>query len=240
MVTNTVQRVCFSTLTTTMAPEKNFSPSRFDDVGRSPLSDWIDIGIVSYAIGESMNLRNLQDRIDEAFPLEDVMSMSRPFVAPETQGGGGGGMRGGSGGNPSGNSGNRGGQSGGFPGMSAPGGPGGQGAQGGQGGGAGRGAGGGRGREIPKEQLDRMLFDAQSSTFFAYLIEKLGIEKVKGLVQANKDGQNSHDLVTGKDMLGSDYDTIEPDWMKWIKTLQPPDSGRGNAPGRPSVPPGNS
>ena len=225
LVSSTVQRVCFSTLTTTLAPEKQFSPSRYDDVSRSPLSDWIDIGIVGYAIGEPLNLRNLQDRLDEAFPLEDVMSMSRPFVAPESQGGGGG-MRGGPGG------GNRGGQSGGPPGIS-PSGP------GGQGGGAARG-GGGRGREMPKEQVDRMLFDAQSSTFFAYLIEKLGVVKAKGLVQANKDGKISRDLVIGKEMLGVEFDTIEPDWTKWMKALQPPDSGRGNAPGRLSAHPGNS
>jgi len=151
------------------------------------------------------------------------MSMSRPFVAPETLGSGG--MRiGGPGGNSGG--GDRGGQSGGPPGVSAT-------------GGAGRGAGGGRGREMPKEQVDRMFFDAQSSTFFAYLIEKLGIEKVKGLVQANKDGKISRDLVTGKELLGADFDTIEPDWMKWMKALQPPDSGPRNAPGRPSGPPEN-
>lgn len=228
LVSNTVQRMCFSALTTTMAPEKEFRPSRYDEVGRSPLSDWIDIGLVAYAIGEPMNLRNLQDRTDEAFPLEDVMSMSRPFVAPETQGGGGG-MRGGPGGNPGGA--NRGGQGGVPPGASAAGGG------GGQGGGAGRGAGGGRGREMPKEQVDRMLFDAQSSTFFFYLIQKLGTEKVKGLVQANKDGKISRDFVTSKDMLGAEFDTIEPDWQTWMKAQQAPDSGPRNA--RPSGPPGN-
>jgi hypothetical protein len=225
LVSSTVQRMCFSTLTTTMAPEKEFRPSRYDDVGRSPLSDWIDIGLVAYAIGEPLNLRNLQDRIDEAFPLEDVMSMSRPFVAPETQSGGG--MRGGSGGNPGG--GNRG-QGGAPQGMAA--------AGSSQAGGAARG-GGGRGREMPKEQVDRMFFDAQSSTFFAYLIEKLGTEKVKGLVQANKDGKISRDLVTSKEMLGAEFDTIEPDWMKWMKALQTPDAGPRNAPGRPSGPPEN-
>jgi hypothetical protein len=218
-----------------MAPDKEFRPSRYDEVGRSPLSDWIDIGLVAYAIGEPMNLRYLQDRMDEAFPLEDVMSMSRPFVAPESQGGGGGMRSGSTGGNPNPGAGaggaNRGGQ-GGSPDVRVV--VGGGGAQSG----GGRGGGGGRGREMPKEQVDRMFFDAQSSTFFSYLIQKLGIDKVKGLVQANKDGKITHDLVMSKDLLGADYDTIEPDWQTWVKAQQAPDSGPRNAPAKPSGPPG--
>ncbi len=223
LVTNTVQRMCYSVLTTTMAPDKEFRPSRYDDVGRSPLSDWIDIGLVAYGIGEPMNLRTLQDRMDEAFPLEDVMSMSRPFIAPETQGSGGG-IRGagGQGGNVGAAGANRGGQGGAAQ------------AGGGQGGRQG-GGGGGRGREMPKEQLDRMFFDAQASTFFYYLIEKVGIDKVKGLVQANKDGKISRDLVTGKDLLGAEFDKIEPAWQTWMKAQQAADSGPRNA--RPAGPP---
>ncbi len=223
LVTATVQRMCYSTLTTTMSPEKEFRASRYDEVGRSPLSDWIDIGLVAYGIGEPMNLRTLQDRLDEAFPLEDVMSMSRPFVAPESQGGGG--MRGGGGGSD-----NRGGQGGGPPEARVVMGGGG----GSQPGGGRQGAGGGRGREIPKEQLDRMFFDAQASTFFFYLVQKLGVDKVRGLVQANKEGKISRDLVTSKDLLGADFDAIEPEWQTWMKAQQAQDAGpRGGRPGGP-------
>ena len=110
-------------------------------------------------------------------------------------------------------------------------------AVGGQGGQAGRQGGGGRGREMPKEQLDRMFFDAQASTFFFYLIQKLGVEKVKALVDANKDGKISRDLVTSKEMLGTEFDAIEPEWQTWMKAQRGSDSGPRNA--RPSGPPSN-
>jgi hypothetical protein len=238
MVTTTVQRMCYSILITTMAPEKEYRPSRYDDVGRSPLSDWLDIGVVTYAYGELSNLRYLQDRTEEAFPLEDVLSMSRPFVAPDSGGQGGmniarmlGGLAGGAA---------RGGDGAGGQGM--------QGAAGGTGGGGQRGAGagpggGGRGgaggpggsRTVPKEQQDRMFFDAQGSTFFAYLVEKVGPEKVKAMIQANKEGQLTRDLVP--QLLGGDMDTIEDQWQEWLKTQKAPEAGP--RPGRQSAPPQN-
>ena len=239
MVTTTVQRVCYSILITTMAPEKEYRPSRYDDVGRSPLSDWLDIGIVTYAYGELSNLRFLQDRMDEAFPLEDVLSMSRPFVATDSGGGAGGmniarmlgGMSGG------------GGQGSQVPPGAAAGGSGGGGfdPSAGQRGGGGAGAGGrggaagSGGRQIPKEQADQMFFDAQGSTFFAYMVEKLGVDKVKSMIQANKEGQATRDLVPP--LLGGDMDKLEADWQKWSKAQKAPE--QGPRPGRQSAPPQN-
>jgi len=245
MVTTTVQRMCYSILITTLAPEKVYRPSRYDDVGRSPLSDWLDIGIVTYAYGELSNLRFLQDRMEEAFPLEDVLSMSRPFVAPDSgavMGGmniarmlggispgaaGGGGAQSGQGAQmpPGMVGGNRGGT-----GASDPS------AAGQRGGGGGRGAGGGPGgRQIPKEQADRMFFDAQGSTFFAYLVEKQGADKVRAMILANKEGQLTRDLVP--QLLGGDMDKIESDWQVWAKAQKAPE--QGPRPGRQSAPPQN-
>jgi hypothetical protein len=239
MVTTTVQRMCYSILITTMAPEKEFRPSRYDDVGRSPLSDWLDIGIVTYAYGELSNLRFLQDRMEEAFPLEDVLSMSRPFVAPDSSGGTGGvniaRMLGGMAG-----SGATGGQ-----GLPVP--PGMAGGNRGSGSdpaagqrsagaGSGRGsAAGPGGRQIPKEQADRMFFDAQGSTFFTYMVEKLGAEKVKAMILANKEGQLTRDLVPP--LLGGDMDKIESAWQEWAKAQKAPEQGA--RPSRQSAPPQN-
>ena len=66
-----------------LAKQKEFRSSRLDDTGRSPLTDWLDIGLAAY-VSESANsnLKFLQDRMEEAFPLEDVLGMVRPFVVP--------------------------------------------------------------------------------------------------------------------------------------------------------------
>jgi hypothetical protein len=243
MVTTTVQKACYSTLITTMAPEKEFRPSRFDDVGRSPLSDWLDIGIVTYAYGELSNLRFLQDRMEEAFPLEDVLSMSRPFVTPDTSGGMPGiniarmlgGMSGGAaqGGQatqaPPGMGGATRGGAGGFdPGA----------GQRGAGSSTGRGGAGGAGnRQIPKEQADRMFFDAQGSSFFAYMVQKVGIDKLRTMIQTNKEGKLTRDLVP--ELLGGDMDKIEDDWQEWLKVQKAPEQGPRPGQGRQSGPPQN-
>jgi hypothetical protein len=233
MLTNTVQRMCYSILITTMAPEKEFRPSRYDDVGRSPLSDWLDIGIVTYAFAELSNLRYLQDRMEEAFPLEDVLSMSRPFVATDTSGSAGGmnitrmlgGVAAAGGGGPQGmqgTPGTAGGTRGGSGGTgSDP--AGGQRAAGGRGGAGGSGA-----RQIPKEQADRMFFDAQGSTFFACLVEKVGVDKIKAMIQANKEGKLTRDLIP--ELLGGDMDKIENGWQEWVKVQKAPAQGRQSGP----------
>src|SRR5213594_1161168 len=88
LVASTGQRVGYAILGTTLAPNTPFRSCRVDDMGRGPLADWLDIGLAAYAAGSpTANLRLLQDRLEEAFPLEDVLSMSRPFVVPGSGGG---------------------------------------------------------------------------------------------------------------------------------------------------------
>jgi hypothetical protein len=226
LVANTVQRVGYAILTTTSAPDKPFRSSRADDVARSPLADWLDVGIVAYgAGGPAPNLRLLQERIEEAFPIEDVIVMSRPFVVPGTEGGGGGG-----GGNMvftrAGAGGGQGAQpSGAGAGQGAPGGAGAQVATmtvtGGQAGGSGPGGGGGGGRggrnAMPKDVQDRMMFDAQAASLFSYIIEKGGIEKVKALVQASQEKKDLREMLIRPDFLGTDMEKLESDWQAWVK-----------------------
>jgi hypothetical protein len=239
-----VQKVANATLVTTLTPDREFRSSRLDDMGRSPLADWIDIGLLSYASGTGSNLRFLQDRLEEAFPLDDVISMSRPFIAPTIDGGSGGGQTRvfvagspGQGGPPQAGfgearempvGGTQGGSDGGRSGESA-------GLRSSDRGGARGGL-----MNLPKDVQDRMLFDAQASSFFTYLVEKVGIEKCKALVQASREGKNTRDLVLGQDMLGADVDVIETDWQGWLKKQKP--EGPANiqimtAPGKPGAKP---
>lgn len=213
----------YASLMMTFAPEKPYRLSRIDDLGRSPLVDWLDVSLVADATGTgTANLRFLQDRIDEAFPLDDVLIMNRPFVAQQDSGGGGGGMGGG------------GGQTmvimgGGGAGMQGPGGAnvtfgGNQGTASPQGGGR-----GGAGRVLPKDQQDRMLFDAQASSFLYYLREKAGIEKVQEVVRRSIKGEESLNVV--QEFLGKDFDKVERDWQAWLKTQKPAEPMRTNGPG---------
>ena len=215
--------MALATLQASFAPERSFRVSRVDDVGRTPLPDWLDVGIASYAAGGAENIAFLQQRIEEAFPLEDVLGMSRPFVAQSAGGGGGGGMTR-IGGSPA---------EGMPPGAALP-------AAGGvvQGGGGMRGGGGTR--SLPKDQQDRMLFDGQASTFFNYLVEKLGLEKIKALIQFSSEGQESREWIIKPDVLGPEFDKIEGEWMAWIKMQKPasPEEIRvQSSPDRPNNPP---
>ena len=159
-----------------------YRSSRVDDVGRSTLADWLDVAIATYATGGMGNVAYLQQHMDETFPLEDILTSSRPFVAVTAQGAAGGGAGGGT-------------RSGGgqATGGAAP--PaaaatrssstqgGAQQAAGAAGAMRGGGQQGAASRVLPKDQQDRMLFDTQGFTFFTYMINQAGIEKVKELVR---------------------------------------------------------
>ena len=203
LISLTVQRMSYAILSTTLAPEKAFRSSRLDDMGRSPLSDWLDVGLASYASGGAgINIRFLQEHLEEAFPIEDVLIMARPFVAPSsgdspggermvirTFGAAAGGER----------------EGGGREGGGSP-------QQGG-----GRGRGGPGGMSLPKDVQDRMTYDAQAATFFSFLIEKLGMQKMKEVVQWDRQGKNARDILTRADMLGPDLDQAEKDWQAYVK-----------------------
>jgi hypothetical protein len=94
------------------------------------------------------------------------------------------------------------------------------------GGGQGGGRGGGGARVLPKDVQDRMLFDAQAATFFNYIIDKLGVEKTKTVVQKNMKGEEALTVLQG--YLGTDFDKVEKDWQTWVKAQKPPDAIRNN------------
>ncbi len=212
LVNSVVQKMAYAMVTTALGADKVYRISRADDVGRSPLPDWMDVGLASHAAGgPGFNVRFLKDRMDEAFPLEDVLSMSRPFVAPAegTSGGDRFVIRMGQGG-----------------GGSAP---------AGSAGGGGQGRGGGM--NMPKDVQDRMMFDAEASSFFTFVLEKAGLDKVKRLVDEARQGREPAELLTQQDMLGRELEKIEEDWRSWLKDLkvEPPPGGfrSTTGPGRP-------
>lgn len=228
-VSVTSQQIAYAVTQSLLAKDYQFRSSRLDDMGKSPLPDWLDIGIAAYASGYDTNLSFLQQHMDQTFPLEDLLSMARPFVASSSdQGGGGGGNRGAS----SGDGANRGGMGGGMGGMGG-GNPGiGQGFPGGGSGGRGQGGFGGggqrdRGQRVPpKDEQDRMLFDGQSSTFFTYVLNKFGLEKMKELLKQAQDGKESREYIIRNDVLGPDFEKIEADWSDWVKALKPQQQGQ--------------
>ncbi len=233
----TSQQIAYAVLQSKLSKDIQFRSSRLDDMTKSPLPDWLDIGIAAYASGVDSNLAYLQQHMDQTFPIEDVLTMARPFVASsfDRLGGGGGGSgmsrsgRGGGGESSGGQgfpSGGMGGMSQGFPqggfgGMSQ--GSGSPGSSGmrtqGSSGGSGGSRGGGQ-RNIPKDEQDRMLFDGQSSTFFSFLLEKVGIEKIKELIRVVLEGTEGRDFVAHPGVLGPNFDKIEAEWANWVKTLK--------------------
>jgi len=243
MVDTTTQQMAHAVIWALLDKESQFRSTRLDDMTKSPLPDWMDIGIASYASGVDVDLSFLQQHMDETFPLDDVLAMSRPFVASTfgTNQGSGGSFRGRGGMSGGGDMSRFGGMSGGggmprFGGMSGGGdmprfGGGSGGGMGvppsgfgsrGSGGSGGRGRNGGNSqRVLPKDEQDQMLFDAQSGTFFSYMLEKVGIEKMKELVQQAIEGHETRDFVVRPDVLGSNMDQIEKDWASWVKTLSP-------------------
>jgi hypothetical protein len=241
MVSAATQQIAYGILQTMLGKDLKFRSSRIEDVGKSPLPDWIDIGIASYASGAPTNVAYLQQHMDQTFPMEDVIAMSRPFVASSSDqsGGRGGSGRMGSGessGQSSGGFSRMGGSGqGGFPqgmpqggfsgrGMNGGGGFPGGGFPGGgfPGGGPGGNDGGRNGRNMSKDEQDRMLFDGQASTFFSYLIEKVGIEKVKELIKLAMEGKESREFISQANVLGADFSKIEQDWGVWVKDLKAP------------------
>lgn len=74
---------------------------------------------------------------------------------------------------------------------------------------------------LPKDVQDRMLFDAESASFFAFAVEKLGIEKCKAIVRASLDNKDIREALLQPDMFGSDFDTIEKNWQSWLMQQKP-------------------
>jgi hypothetical protein len=107
-----------------------------------------------------------------------------------------------------------GGGSGGFPG-GFPAGGGGMGGFGGEGGQ--RGQRGGQQRQMSKDEQDRTIFDGQALTLFSFLLEKIGIDKVKELIKQAQEGKETREYLSRPDVLGSDFAKIEEAWTAWVK-----------------------
>jgi hypothetical protein len=237
---DTIRRVANAVIQTSFAENLKYRSSRVNDVGKSPLPDWLDIGIAVYAMGDDPNLSYLQQNMEQTFPIDDVLTMSRPFVASSflqdlnggsnsggfgSRGRGGGGSEGGQGFPPGGFSGTGRGDfpQGGFGGTrSADGSSAGFGGRGGGSSGETGGQRGGRQRTIPKDEQDQMIFDGQASTFFTFLLEKVGIEKIRELIKATQEGVEGRDFVAREDMLGNDFRRIEQQWTEYVQNLTPP------------------
>ncbi len=78
---------------------------------------------------------------------------------------------------------------------------------------------------MPKDVQDRMSFDGQAAAFFAYIIEKAGIEKMKGMVQASREGKDLREMLQRPEYFGSDMEKIEADWQAWVKAQKPEPAG---------------
>ena len=81
-IPNTLARDIAFAVLQTMAHDEYFQyrSSRVDDVSKSPLQDWLDIGISVYVSGDKSPVAYLRENLDLSFPIEDVLFMSRPFV----------------------------------------------------------------------------------------------------------------------------------------------------------------
>jgi len=233
-VSSVTQQIAYAVIQTLLNKELQYRSSRLDDMGKSPLPDWLDIGIASYASGVNTALSYLKQNMDQTFPIEDVLSMARPFVASSSGQNGGGGRPGGGngggnfggatgGGMPGGGQGGfpgggrsmggfSGGGQGGFPGGGQGGFPGGFGGEGGQ-----RGQRGGQQRQMSKDEQDRTIFDGQSITIFSFLLEKIGVDKVKELIKQAQEGKETREYLSKPDVLGSDFEKIEEAWTAWVK-----------------------
>jgi hypothetical protein len=250
MVNDTIRKIANAIIQTSFAENFRYRSSRVNDVIKSPLPDWLDIGIAVYAMGDDPNLSYLLQNMEQTFPIDDVLTMSRPFVASlflqDLDGGSnsgsfgsrGGGRsssnesqgfpQGGFGGMSQGGSSQGGFPQGGFGGMSQGGSSQGEFPQGGFGGRGGESSGetggqrGGRQRTIPKDEQDQMIFDGQASTFFTFLLEKVGIEKIRELISAVRNGTEGRDFIARPDMLGDDFRRIEQQWTEYVQNLTPP------------------
>ena len=222
-VTNMARNIAFAVLHVMMNRSDEyfqFRASRVEDVGKSPLQDWLDVSIGAYASGDKSSIRYLQENLDMMFPIEDVLFMARPYVSATASTGGGGQ----GGGMPK----MQGGEGGGMPKMQG-GGPGGEG--GGRGGAQGQGApkaktagGAPQQRVLSKAEQDRLLFDGQAISFFDFFMEKFGIEKIRELIQFASEKNESWEYVVRPDRLGRDFSKIEPEWTEWLMKQSIPDS----------------
>lgn len=200
LVSKAAQDFAYAILMTTLAPEREFRTSRLDDMYRSPLADWLDVGLAAHAAGAlGPQAFYLKQHMSESYPIEDILFMSRPVIVPSFVGG-----------------------------ETGPPAPGAAPAPTGMGG-----PGEGRGRPsqptaVPKDVQDRLMYDAQATTLFAYLLENLGVEKMKKVIGRNRGGEDVQMILEEPDFLGPDMESAEKGWLSWVEGM---DVGRGRQSG---------
>ena len=70
------------------------------------------------------------------------------------------------------------------------------------------------------------MFDAQAATFFAYLLETQGVEKVREIVQLNSSGEDIQEILERPEFLGTDYQAVENAWREWVGNQKVKPRGR--------------
>ena len=73
---------------------------------------------------------------------------------------------------------------------------------------------------LSKDVQDRMMFDAEASTFFSYLVAKAGVERTRGIVSLSLENKDSLDVLGRSDALDKDLEKVEQDWQAWVKQQQ--------------------
>jgi hypothetical protein len=82
------------------------------------------------------------------------------------------------------------------------------------------------------------MFDGEASSFFAFLVEKTGIEKVKKLVQSGREKKDVREILVQPDMLGPDMEKVELEWIEWLKAQKAEPERMIRMSTNPSGPPG--
>ena len=82
------------------------------------------------------------------------------------------------------------------------------------------------------------MFDAQAATFFTYLLETQGVEKVREIVQLNSSGEDIQEILERPEFLGTDYQAVENAWREWVGN-QKVESRRRRSQSGPSERPGS-
>ena len=90
------QQIAYAVIQSMLDKDLQYRSSRLDDMGKSPLPDWLDIGIASYASGSNPNVSFLQQNMDQTFPDRGrtlhVPSICGFLISDQGGSGGGGGM----------------------------------------------------------------------------------------------------------------------------------------------------
>jgi hypothetical protein len=80
---------------------------------------------------------------------------------------------------------------------------------------------------LSKDAQDRMMYDAEASSFFSYLVARAGLEKVKEIVNQSMKVKDSLDVLSQSGAVDKDFEKVEQAWQSWLKE-QKTDGPPGN------------